>query len=66
MRTLLLTVKRQNIRTQGGGKGVKNVLYEWSLMYIYTTTHLSLIYDYSYIRLDEPWGCLTSANVRLE
>ena len=33
---------------------------------IYKTTHLSLIYDYSYIRLGEPWGCLTSLNVRLE
>ena len=36
------------------------------LMYIYTTTYLSLINDHSYIRMVEPRGCLTSANVRLE
>ena len=35
-------------------------------MYIFTITHLSIIYDYSYIRLGEPWGCFTNANVKLE
>ena len=42
------------------------VIYIYTNYVIYTTTHLSLIYDYSYIRLGEPWGCLTSANVRLD
>ena len=45
---------------------IKDIVIYFYTNVIYTISHLSLIYDYSYIWLGEPWGCLRSVNVRLE
>ena len=54
----------------GQGSMLHTLIIQDIVIYIhkclYTITHLSLVYDYSYIRLVELWGCLASANFRLE